>query len=322
MRVRMKKIVSTALCAVTLLGTLSLPALAAVDPYYTGNVDPSTGVPVASASADASSRVQINGTTYYDQEARSFVYPTGSGVREVYSNVADGMVVTDPVSVTTQDDVVVTVTRNGAVLENADLSRISAAGDYTVAARDVDTTRTLFGFTIVGATTNLPGGYRMPDGFYILDATLNEEDVNYDRDYIGMEDEGFYEVEYICPDTSVHYTLTTTIDRTPPQITLEGKRDKNGRFHSAVEIGGVEPGSTVGLTRDGESYPYPSNGQLVDAGMYFLKVYDPAGNFTTEQFTILAYLDLNSLLFFAVLVFVNAAVVVYVFFLRKRFKIA
>ena len=46
MRVRMKKILSAALCAVTLLGALCLPAFASGDPYYSGSVDPSTGAPV------------------------------------------------------------------------------------------------------------------------------------------------------------------------------------------------------------------------------------------------------------------------------------
>lgn len=321
MRVRMKKCIWTVLCAVALLGVLCLPAFAADDPYYSGAIDPSTGAPVTSMTADTSSRIQINGTTYYDREAHSFAYPTGSGIREVYANVADGMIVNEPVKIEAEDGVEVTVTRNGTVLESVDLGSISAVGNYTVAVKDIETTRTLFGFTIVGSSTNLPGGYRLPDGFYILNATLDGEDTDFDRDYIGMDEEGLYEVEYVCPETSIHYTLTTTIDRTPPQITLEGKQDKNGRFHSAVQIGGIEPGSTVGMTRDGDNFTYPSDGRLTEAGMYLLQVYDPAGNTATEQFTILVYLDLNSLMFFAVLVLVNAAVVTYIFFKRKKLKI-
>ena len=321
MRVQLKKNILTALCAGLLLGALCQGALAVDDPYYSGAIDPATGAPATAEAADTSSQVQINGSTYYDREAHAFVYPTGNGIREVRSSVADGMVVNEPVSITAGDDVEVTLTRNGTVMENADLSYISAAGNYSVAVKDIDATRILFGFTIVGSATNLPGGYRLPESFYILDATRDGEDANFDRDYISMDEEGYYEVEYVCPNTSVHYTLAVTIDRTPPQITLEGKRDKNGRFHSAVQIGGIEQGSTVGLTRDGENYKYPSDGRLTEAGMYLLQVYDPAGNSTTEQFTILVYMDMNSLLFFVLLVLVNVAVVGYIVFKRKKLKI-
>ena len=321
MRVRMKKILSAALCAVTLLGALCLPAFASGNPYYSGSVDPSTGAPVTGAEAEVSPRMKINSTTYYDRNQRSFSYPTGSGIGEVYSNVADGMVVTEPVFITAPDDVEVTVTRNGDVLSEVNLDEIAAPGSYSVTVKDIDTTRNLFSFTIVGSQTNLPGGYRLPDGFYFLDAVVDGEDAIFERTYIGMEEEGSYELEYVCPTTTIHYHLNVTIDRTPPVITLDGSMDRDGRFHSAVQIGGVEPGSTVGMTRDGADFPYPTDGRLTEAGMYVLQVYDPAGNSATVQFTILVYLDTNSLLFFAVLILINAAVVVYIFLKRKNLKV-
>lgn len=316
----MKKNIMTVLCAGVLLGALCAP-VSAVDPLYSGPVDAITGDAISS-SAEESTRVLISGATSYDRKTGTFVYPVGSGAYEVRANVADGMIVNTPVSITADDGVALTVVRNGTELKDAELDTISKVGAYAVNVGGVEAASELFSFTIVGTESNLSGGYAMPEGFYILDATLDGEEAVYDRNYIGMESEGLYEIEYVCPASALHYHLTITIDRTPPQITLEGKTDKKGRFHSAVQVGGVEPGSSVALTRDGTDYDYPSDGSLSEAGMYVLQVFDQAGNTATEQFTVLAYLNLSSFLFFAALALSGAAVASYVVFQRKRFKIS
>ena len=320
MRKRITKAISSALCAAALVCALCAAASAEVDPYYSGDIDPATGEAVAESPTAV--RVRVNDTTYYDRESGFFVYPTLSGIYEVRASVADGMIVNEAVRVTADDGVELSLSRNGTTLEGADLSNIAEVGTYTVTVKDVDAMVALFGFTIVGEYANLPGGYVMPDGFYILDATLDGEDTYYERGYIGMEDEGLYEIEYVCSDTSVRYHLTTTVDRTPPEITLEGKLDKNGRFHSAVQVGGLEGVTGIALTRDGESMPFPYGAKLSEAGMYQLTAFDAAGNAATEQFTILVYLDLNSLLFFALICVSLAGVLGYILYKRKMLRVS
>lgn len=320
MRKRITTIMSSALCAVVLLGTLCVPAFAEIDPYYSGAVDTVTGEATDTAGSTASS-IRISDTMYYDMTTHTFVYPTGSGTSEVRSNVADGMIISEPVSVTPDDGVEVSVNRNGTILEEVDLSNINLVGNYMIAVKGTDSTFNLFGFTIVGERANLSGGYVMPVGFYILDAKLDGEETYYERNYIGMEEEGLYEVEYICPDTAARYTLVTTIDHTPPQITLDGRLDKDGRYHSAVQVSGFQPGDSVAMLVDGEAQAFPSDGRLTVPGMYQLEIFDAAGNSTSEQFTILVYLDFNSLLFFALVCLSLAGVLGYVLFKRKKLKI-
>ncbi len=322
MRVRISKTISSALCVAALLCTLCAPAFAEIDPYYSGTVDTVTGEATGGEAAASATRIRITNSMYYDRDLRNFIYPTGVSTYEVRATVADGMIVTEPVEIIADEGAEVTLTRNGTVLTDTDLSHIADVGKYSVSVRVIDTTVTLFSFTIVGAATNLPGGYTMPEGFYIVGATVNEEEADYDRNFIGMEQEGAYDVEYVCPDTAIHYHLMTVIDRTPPQVTLDGKLDKNGRFHSAVQVGGLQPGDSVAMTRDGTAIAFPSDGVLSEAGMYQMRFYDAAGNAVAAQFTILVYLDLNSLLFFALVCVSLAGVLGYILVKRKHLKVA
>lgn len=321
MRVRNRKLISSALCALLLLAALCAPARAAVDPLYVGQLDAVTGEAVTGSSQTQSARVWLGDALYYDRETGSFVYPVGVGVHEVRASVADGMIVNDTVSVSAPEGVELSVKRSGAAEPEANPGSISVPGDYAVSVMDVDGAATLFTFTIVGESANLSGGYMMPEYFYILDATLDGADVFFDRNYIGMEDEGLYEIEYACSETGVHYRLATTVDRTPPELTLDGKLDKNGRYRSAVQIGGLEPNCSASLTRDGADVRFPSDGRLSEAGMYQLRVWDAAGNAVTEQFTILVYLDLSSLLFFALVCVSIVGVLGYILYKRKNLKI-
>ena len=324
MRLQSKKTILSALCVLALALALCAPARAAtvVDPLYVGEVDAQTGEALAGPSASAAERVALANGVYYDRTDGSFVYPVNGGVYEVRANVADGMIVGGAVSITAPEDVTLTVARSGTVQEEVDLSNITRPGAYSVSVMEVDTPVTIFRFTIVGAATNLAGGYAMPDGFFVLGATRDGEDTNYDRNYVGMEEEGLYEIEYVCSDTAVHYHLTTTVDRTPPEITLDGELDKKGRYHSAVQVSASEPDVTAVMTRDGLETDFPSDGRLSEAGMYRLDVFDAAGNAATAQFTILVYLNLSGLLFFATVCLTLAVVLAYILVKRKRFKTA
>lgn len=293
----------------------------AVDFTYTGALDPETGAPLSASEAAASSRVVLSDTMYYDSESRLYVYPVGGGPSEVYATVADGMIVTEPVRVSASEGLPLSVKRDGEELDDPTAQEIAQIGQYIVSARDGDTPQRLFTFRIVGTTTNLAGGYAMPEGFFILSAERDGGDTYFERAFIGMEDEGNYHIEYICPDTGRRYTLETTVDRTPPKLTLEGRVDKKGRFHSAVRVGGLGEGDSVYMTRDGSSVRFPSDGVLTESGVYTLEAFDSAGNGSSCHFTILVYFDLNSLIFFALGCFSLVGVAGYVIYKRKRLRV-
>ena len=311
------------LVVLALAAALCVPAFAEEDPFYSGPLDNWTGEPVTdgvSSAPEEERLVYITDAMYYDRDRREFVYPTSAGMGQIFSNVADGMVVTDPVTVSADAGLTLSVYRDGEALENMALSGFYEPGEYVVYAKVGDRTEKLLRFQIVGASAQLPHGYSLPDGFFILDATRNGEETYYDSSYINMEDEGAYRVEYVCPDTGLHYVLETTVDRTPPEIVLEGKRDDQGRFHSAVDVA-VEEGCAVAMTYNESPDQFPRDGHLTESGNYIIQATDAAGNTAARQFLIMVYFDFNSLLFFALLCLSGAAVLGYVLFKRRRRRI-
>ena len=313
----------SAVLAAVLLGVLSLPALAAeTDFSYSGPLNPETGLPAYSDRGEGQdvTMVLLNDSMYYDRERLCFVYPLGAGIAEVYANVADGMIVNGPVSVSASDGTAVQVYRNGAQLNDAEGTGLTSPGKYNVSAKSGDATVQVMTFTIVGERTNMAGGYTMPDGFYITDATLEGEETDFERTYIPMAQEGQYHIAYSCPAVGLDYTLDVLMDRTPPQLAFNANADKQGRSRSAVTVGGFEPGDSVTLTLNGERVPFPDDGVLRSSGNYALEVTDAAGNSATYQFTILMYFDNNSLIFFALVVAAITAMVVYIIIKRKNLR--
>lgn len=291
------------------------------DYYYSGPLDSLTGQPLSSAPASAQTQVRISEGMYYDFDRRAYAYPVENGMYEVYASVADGMIVTDSVSISVNEAANVEIYRDGELLAGIAPGGISQTGSYIVSAKRGDSMEKLFGFRIIGAETNLSGGYSMPMGFYILDAAFEGEEAFYERSYIAMQEEGFYHIEYICPANELRYTLETTVDRTPPQLALEGRRDEEGRFHSAVDVRGVQPGDTVSMTYNDAPARFPADGHLAESGMYTLWVTDGAGNTAMEQFVIMVYFDLNSLVFFALVCGSLAGVLGYMLYKRKKLKV-
>ena len=325
----MKKNLKRALAVlITALVLLAVPLNGArADIYYSGEVDPTTNEPIASGAetTETGSRVIITSTMSYDRSSRSYVFPVGEGIGEVYASVPDGAVVSVPVKITAANGVSLVVYRDGNEYSGG-LDNVATAGEYVVSARQGDTPTRLFSFILVGERTNRLTQFSAPDGFYIASVTRDGESIFGDRYNVSLSQEGLYDIQCDCMTTDLTCSLRTTVDRTPPTITLEGERDDQGRFRSAVTFSGMEEGGSVVLTR-GETAVQPTldkvkgTGTIVDSGLYRLQVYDAAGNRAETDITILMYFNANSLIFFALVVAVAVAVVAYIVLKRRNLKI-
>ena len=311
-----------AILAVILIAALLTAPVFATDFDYIGPIDPITGEPAGSSPENPEAeRVYVSGSALYDRSAGVFVYPLGTGISEIYSTAADGMIVDTPVSVTASEGITPQVYRNGDPVSDEELTHLNTPGSYVVSAKEGAAAERLLGFTIIGEYTNMTGNYAMPDGFYLSSVTINGEEALLDRFNIDFSAEGSYEIEYSCPAIGKNYSLKLTVDHTAPEFSFDGSFDEDGRAHSAVDVVGLEKTDVVRMTLNGAETQFPSDAHLTASGLYTIEVFDAAGNSTSRQLTILVYFDASSLVFFGLVLVSAAAVVGYILVKRRRLRI-
>ena len=133
---------------------------------------------------------------YYDWDMHSFVYPIVGTLGEIYTEAADGMVLGDPVSISATEEVAFSVFRDGEEV-TGDLTNLNTPGSYVVNLKQGTATKRMFGFTLVGPSTNVIHTLRAPNGFYISSVTMDGEALFTDRYSLDMELEIFLKRKYI-----------------------------------------------------------------------------------------------------------------------------
>ncbi len=292
---------------------------------YTGELDPATNLPMETSddAVPTTGRVEVSDSMYYDMDRHQFVYPVANTVNEIYSTAADGMILTKAVSITAGSDAMVTLYRNGSEYTGK-LSNINLPGEYVLNIRSGSDVTQLFSFTLIQKTTAMVSEYRMPDGFRVVNATVNGEGIAYDRSNVNMEQEGEYVIEYECLGTEIPYTLEVYIDRTPPELQFSGRINSSNQVRSALQFTGVEEGGSVTVTRANQDVtPSPSNGvyTLSNSGTYFIEVTDAAGNVTSYQFEIMLYFNIGSILFILFAALLLAGIGIYILIRRRSLRI-
>ena len=301
----------------------------AIDLDYSGPINSFTGEPADESSTSVSDEwIPVTTGVYYDRTERAYMYTMGgaSGAK-VSSNAMDGMILNETVHITPARDLEIRLYCDGELLEDADLSEIRTPGQYVLEARVQNERYTrVMSFTIVGATTCLVSSYPMPAGFAVISVEMSVEDENgkwvaaqptWDRTRVSMSEDGSYRVKYECARNGMSYTLQTVIDHTPPTLALENV--VNGLAKGPVDISDLEDGCKIGISLNGGNMGYRD--ELTLSGDYRIILMDEAGNYTNYEFTILAYFDLNSWLFFALVILVVAGTGTYLYLERKRMRV-
>lgn len=301
---------------VLFLITAALALLLSVPAFAT---DP-TGENTQPYDADAW-RVWLTNSCYYDSTTREFCYPIEESGTEVRANVADGMIVTEPVSV---KGVTLLIYRDGERWEG-DPTSITEPGEYVVMAQVGNQTPRMFTFTLAGIGVSTVYSYNLPAGMYVIEATRDEMPIAYERASVPMQEDGLYHVVYECIAAETVYELNLNVDRTPPEIEFSGEIDENHRVHSALSFSGLQEGDTIRVLLDGVPVDVAVNpdgsGVLPDSGNYIITVFDAAGNSTEYGYIVMLYLNAGSLGFFLLLAATGIAVIVYIFIKRKRLEI-
>ena len=305
------KHIAVLLAAALLLSLLCLPALAA-EPRYTAD---------GLTELEIDDRIWLSDSMWYNTETRMFVYPVSDSGQDVEADVADGMVVTNPVHIYGAS---LLAYRNGELYSDS-LTEISTPGEYVIMAQLGNQSLRMFTFTLTGATNADLNAYNLPAGMYVVNATRDGNEISFDRYTVPMQEDGQYHIEYECISTGIGYVLDVAIDRTPPELQFSGSIDERNRVHSALTISGIEEGGSIRVNLDGVNLDVVPNAdgtlELPDSGVYRIEAFDAAGNRSEYGYTVLLYLNASSLVFFILIFASIAAVVVYVFIKRKKLKI-
>jgi hypothetical protein len=249
---------------------------------------------------------------------KTFLYfVNGSASQAVRSSVADGMITGQPVSVKADAGVALEAYLNGQRLDSLSGGAFQAPGEYVIMYVGGAVPERLFSFTIVPKLCNGVASYSLPRGFEILEATLNEEPVTFDKGYIKFAEEGEYNIRYRCIKTNVSYQLLLKADFTGPVLTLANVKD--GKVQGPVDISDARNAAHVTIYHDGERIGRKD--VLTESGEYYIELADEAGNKTTYSFTILIYFDGNSWLFFLLIISACVGIIIYLVHSRKHLRV-
>jgi len=270
------------------------------------------------AHAASEDYVYIASGEYYDTQTRSFVYVLSQlRDQEVYSNVPNGAVTTEPVVIAVDNTLETELYRDGLLVLDADLSNITAPGGYTLSINGGSTSVQPISFKIVSEVTGLLDEYAMPTGFSVTGVLLNGERQNFSARGVTFDKEGEYTVDYACSLTGRTYRLSVTIDHTPPTLALANVNER-GIAKGPVNVSDVETGAAMYILHDGKETT-PVNGVLNQSGDYHIILTDAAGNTTEYVFRIGIYFNAAAIISFVILAALIVAFCVYLS--RERGKL-
>ncbi len=314
----------TAMAALLCIGGKS----ASADVGYSGFLDPVTNEPVGeedeSGTTNSSGRMQISDDVEYDPETRYYIYTVPDTHNEVKTTAVDGMVLTTPFKIDTGGNSSVVLYRNGKEY-TGDMQDISATGEYVVNVLSGSDKKRLFGFSIIGKRASGLYTYTVPDGFYLTAVTFEGKEIDHDRFSAELAEEGEYHIEFMCMISDRIYSLTTTIDRTPPVVEFTGAIDDNNQVRSALTIQPLASGDSIKIYLENKEIT-PAKGKdgtmvLYDCGAYTIQAFDSAGNTQEYHFNVLMYFNLNGMIFIVIAALIVAAIVVYMILKRRKLKI-
>ena len=269
-------------------------------------------------AAQSNLPLHIAGNTYYDTVEKTFLYYVDTTASQaIRSNVADGMITEQAVSVKADPGVAIEVYLNGERLQGVSNGSFRTSGEYVVMYVGGTIPERIFTFTIVPKLCNYVSSYALPAGFEIVEATLNETAIPFEKNYIRLTDEGQYLIQYRCTKTNISYQLQLQTDFTGPVLSLEEVKD--GKAQGPVDISEAKDAASVTIYHDGEKISRKD--VLTESGEYVIELADEAGNKTTYSFTILVYFDGNSWLFFLLAICSCVALIIYLVRARKHLRV-
>ena len=218
------------------------------------------------------------------------------------------------VTLKANENITLTMTKNGEVMEYKLGTEITEPAVYTVKMVDSLGNTKELSFTIVDA---LYGKFEeeideMPGFGKVL---VNGEEVKLEKGTLTLTASGTYEVAIVA--NGVEQKFTVTVDATAPTLKLEGV-ENGGSTKGAVVISDVSDDATMRVFLDDVQIEYTAGDELTEVGKYRIVLEDGVGNVSEYSFEILWKMPAAAIVLIVVAVLGAAGAVVWFVISKKR----
>ena len=218
------------------------------------------------------------------------------------------------VTLKANENITLTMTKNGEVMEYKLGTEITEPAVYTVKMVDSLGNTKELSFTIVDA---LYGKFEeeideMPGFGKVL---VNGEEVKLEKGTLTLTASGTYEVAIVA--NGVEQKFTVTVDATAPTLKLDGVENA-GSTKGAVVISDVSDDATMKVYLDDVQIEYTAGDELTEVGKYRIVLEDGVGNVSEYSFEILWKMPAAAIVLIVVAVLGAAGAVVWFVISKKR----
>ena len=192
-------------------------------------------------------------------------------------NVFDGGL-SNSVVATANEQVTVSLTKNGKAIDYALGSAITEPADYVLVLTDAVNNRAEIAFKVIEPVVkSFSHNFDKIEGLGGVTVNGNEHRLNYGT--LELKDDGVYEVGVIVSGKT--YTFKVTVDT----LASYTANVHNGGYANSVTIKADE-NVTVSVTNNGEAFTYELGKEITEPAKYTVKVTDAIGNTSEFSFTI------------------------------------
>ena len=218
------------------------------------------------------------------------------------------------VTLKTNENITLTMTKNGEVMEYKLGTELLEPGVYTVKMVDSLGNTKELSFTIVDA---LYGKFEeeideMPGFGKVL---VNGEEVALEKGTLTLTASGTYEVTIVANGKEQKFTVN--VDATAPTLKIEGV-ENGGSTKGAVIISDVSSDATMKVYLDDVQIEYTAGDELTEVGKYRIVLEDGVGNVSEYSFEILWKMPAAAIVLIVVAVLGAAGAVVWFVISKKR----
>ena len=186
------------------------------------------------------------------------------------------------VKISANENVNVTVTKNGEAFKYELGKDITEPATYAVQLTDALGNKAVFSFTIVEPIVGkFEEEIDLIAGFEKV--LVNGNETTIEKGTLALTESGAYEVSIVAYGKT--HKFTVTVDATAPTLVLNGV-ENGGATTDAVTLTDASEEAEVVVTLNGEQIEYTVGDELTELGEYKVTVTDACGNSTEYGFTI------------------------------------